>query len=80
MPTSPSTPRAISSWTSPDQTSRSGVTRADILASHAELADEIDLIAARRRLDEWENRSAEDANGVAKGEIAKAMARIKLVG
>jgi len=60
--------------------SHEGVTRADVLASHAELADEIDLMAARRRLEEWENRSAEDDNGVAKGEIAKAMARIKLAG
>ena len=60
--------------------SHEGVTRADVLASHAELADEIDLMAVRRRLEDWENRSAEDENGVAKGEIAKAMARIKLVG
>jgi F-type H+-transporting ATPase subunit epsilon len=60
--------------------SHEGVTRADVLAAHAELADEIDLLAARRRLEEWENRAAEDDNGVAKGEIAKAMARIKLVG
>jgi F-type H+-transporting ATPase subunit epsilon len=60
--------------------SHEGVTRADVLASHAELADEIDLMAARRTLEEWENRAAEDNNGVAKGEIAKAMARIKLVG
>ena len=60
--------------------SHEGVTRADVLASHAELADEIDLLAAQRRLEEWENRVAEDNNGLAKGEIAKAMARIKLVG
>jgi F-type H+-transporting ATPase subunit epsilon len=60
--------------------SHEGVTRADILASHAELADEIDVQAARRRLEEWESRSAEENNGVAKGEIAKAMARIKLAG
>jgi F-type H+-transporting ATPase subunit epsilon len=60
--------------------SHEGMTRADVLASHAELADEIDLMAARRRLEEWENRSAEDNNGLAKGEIAKATARIKLVG
>lgn len=60
--------------------SHEGLTRADVLASHAELADEIDVPAARRRLEEWENRSAEENNGVAKGEIAKAMARIKLAG
>jgi len=60
--------------------SHEGVTRADVLASHAELADEIDVQAARRRLEDWENRSAEETDGVAKGEIAKAMARIKLAG
>lgn len=60
--------------------SEGGVTRADILAAHAELADEIDLAAARHRLEEWENRSAEDNDGVAKAEIAKAMARISVAG
>lgn len=60
--------------------SQEGATRADVLAAHAELADEIDVLAARRRLEEWEKRSADDTNGLAKGEIAKAMARIKLVG
>jgi len=60
--------------------SREGVTRADVLAAHAELADEIDVAAERRRLDEWENQIGEDDTGLAKGEIAKAMARIKLVG
>jgi F-type H+-transporting ATPase subunit epsilon len=55
-----------------------GVTRVDVLAAHAELAHEIDLAAARRRLDEWENRAAENDDGVAKAEIAKAMARISL--
>jgi F-type H+-transporting ATPase subunit epsilon len=60
--------------------SHEGVTRADVLASHAELAQEIDVLAARRRLEEWESRGADDTTGVAKGEIAKAMARIKLSG
>ena len=55
-------------------------TRADVLASHAELAEEIDLAAARGRLEELENRAAEDDDEVAAGEIAKATARIKLVG
>jgi F-type H+-transporting ATPase subunit epsilon len=53
-----------------------GRTRADVLAAHAELADEIDVLAARRLLDHWQNRVQEDDNGVAKAEIAKAMARI----
>jgi F-type H+-transporting ATPase subunit epsilon len=57
-----------------------GVTRADVLAAHAELASEIDLQAARHQLELWENRAQEDLTGVAKGEIAKAMARISLAG
>ena len=60
--------------------SHEGVTRADVLASHAELAEEIDLSAARSRLEEWEGRAAEDDDEVAAGEVAKATARIKLVG
>ena len=60
--------------------SHEGLTRADVLASHAELAEEIDLSAARSRLEEFEGRAAEDDDEVAAGEIAKATARIKLVG
>jgi F-type H+-transporting ATPase subunit epsilon len=57
-----------------------GVTRADVLASHAELEQEIDVDAARSRLAALEGRSIEDDDEVAKGEIAKAAARIKLAG
>ncbi len=57
-----------------------GVTRADVLASHAELASEIDVEATRRRLTELENRTAEEQNGIAQAEIAKAMARISIAG
>jgi len=57
-----------------------GVTRADVLASHAELEQEIDVGAARSRLAALEGRSIEDDDEVAKGEIAKAAARIKLAG
>ena len=57
-----------------------GVTRADVLASHAELADEIDLQAARGLLEALEGRADEDDDDRAAGEIAKATARIKLVG
>jgi F-type H+-transporting ATPase subunit epsilon len=57
-----------------------GVTRADVLAAHAELEQEIDVEAARARLSDLEGRSIEDDDEVAKGEIAKAAARIKLVG
>jgi F-type H+-transporting ATPase subunit epsilon len=57
-----------------------GVTRADVLATHAELADEIDVEAARHRLEAAEARVAADDDGAAEAEIAKARARIKLVG
>ena len=57
-----------------------GVTRADVLASHAELEQEIDIEAARARLADLEGRSIEDDDEVAKGELAKATARIKLAG
>jgi F0F1-type ATP synthase epsilon subunit len=60
--------------------SHDGVTRADVLASQAELADEIDVPAAQRALEEWEGRAAEGDDEVVKGEIAKAVARIKLAG
>jgi F-type H+-transporting ATPase subunit epsilon len=57
-----------------------GVTRADVLAAQAELEQEIDVEAARARLAELEGRSIEDDDEIAKGEIAKAAARIKLAG
>jgi F0F1-type ATP synthase epsilon subunit len=57
-----------------------GVTRADVLATHAELVDEIDMMAVRRRLEELQNRRAENDDQIAKAEIEKAMARISLAG
>ena len=57
-----------------------GATRADVLAVYAEFEQEIDVEAARARLAELEGRSIEDDDEVAKGEIAKATARIKLAG
>jgi F-type H+-transporting ATPase subunit epsilon len=57
-----------------------GATRADVLAAYAELAEEIDVDAARRRLEELENSADSDDDAVAKAEIAKANARIKLAG
>jgi F-type H+-transporting ATPase subunit epsilon len=58
--------------------SHEGATRADVLASQAELADEIDLEAARRHLESYEGRLEGEDDTVAKAEIAKANARIKL--
>jgi F-type H+-transporting ATPase subunit epsilon len=60
-----------------------GVTRADVLASQAELAAEIDVDEARRVLAELEGRGAEleEAELAAlKREVQKAQARVKLAG
>ena len=57
-----------------------GRTRADVLASHAELADEIDVAEARRRLEVSEAQLEGEDDAAAKAEIAKANARIKLAG
>lgn len=56
--------------------SRDGVTRVDVMATHAELASEIDLAEARRRLDAAQQRD----DAAAAVEIAKATARIGLLG
>lgn len=56
--------------------SRNGVTRVDVMATHAELASEIDLAEARRRLDAAQQRD----DAAAAVEIAKATARIGLLG
>lgn len=61
-------------------TSHDGLTRADVLASQAELEAEIDLDAARRRLAELQGETAEADAAVTKTEIAKAAARIELAG
>jgi F0F1-type ATP synthase epsilon subunit len=50
-----------------------------VLATYAELAEEIDLEAARERLAEAE-RVASDDDAVAATEIAKAQARIAVAG
>jgi F-type H+-transporting ATPase subunit epsilon len=55
-----------------------GVTRADVLAADAQLAGEIDVEAARRRLDELSEASGDDAE--AQAEIARATARVTLAG
>jgi F-type H+-transporting ATPase subunit epsilon len=57
-----------------------GVTRADVLATSAEIATEIDVEAARRRLDALQARTEDADDAVAKAEIAKAMARISIAG
>ena len=56
-----------------------GVTRADVLAANAELADQIDVAAARARLEEARARAAAD-DELAAAEVAKAEARIVVAG
>jgi F-type H+-transporting ATPase subunit epsilon len=51
-------------------------TRVDVMASQAELASEIDLDAARRRLESAQQRD----DAAAEAEIAKATTRIDLLG
>ena len=62
-----------------------GVTRADVLATEAELMDDIDLEAARRRAAQLEEQIRSRADvalhaelAAAKAELAKAQARIGL--
>jgi F-type H+-transporting ATPase subunit epsilon len=60
-----------------------GVTRADVLATQAELAAEIDVDEARRVLAELEGRRAELEETeleALKVEVQKAQARVKLAG
>jgi F-type H+-transporting ATPase subunit epsilon len=60
-----------------------GVTRADVLASQAELAAEIDVEATRQVLAELEGRSRELEEAeldALNREVEKAQARLKLVG
>ena len=62
---------------------REGVTRADVLASQAELASEIDVEGTRRVLAELEAQDAELEEAeldALKREMQKAQARLKLVG
>jgi F-type H+-transporting ATPase subunit epsilon len=56
-----------------------GSTRVDVLATGAQLADEIDVDASRRRLEELRSRGANEDEH-AKTEIARAEARISLAG
>jgi F-type H+-transporting ATPase subunit epsilon len=60
-----------------------GVTRADVLAAHAELKDEIDVEAARQavaRLQNHDTHPTEAELAAAKVELQKAQARVNLAG
>ena len=60
--------------------SEGDATRVDVLASHAEMATEIDAEAARRRKDHAEGKLRDGDDAAARAELAKAMARINLIG
>jgi F-type H+-transporting ATPase subunit epsilon len=60
-----------------------GLTRADVLASGAELEDEIDLDAARRTVEQLQGRDAaatDDELAASQAELQKAQARVSLAG
>jgi F-type H+-transporting ATPase subunit epsilon len=59
-------------------TSGGGDTRVDILAEHAELANEIDIAAANQRKEMAERRLAEGQGAEARAELARALARLRV--
>ena len=61
-------------------TSAEDSTRVDVLASYAELSDEIDLAAARARAEQAQARLAQGDDASARAELAKALARTSIDG
>ena len=59
-------------------TSAEDSTRVDVLASYAEMADEIDRAAARTRAEQVQAQLAQGDDASARGELAKALARTSL--
>jgi F-type H+-transporting ATPase subunit epsilon len=60
-------------------TSGGGDTRVDVLAEHAEMADEVDAAAAERRREEAERRLAQgEGDPEARAELARAVARLQV--
>jgi F-type H+-transporting ATPase subunit epsilon len=57
-------------------TSSEGTTRVDVLASHAEMADQIDVRAAEARVEELRAQLARTEDVGARIELAKALARV----
>ncbi len=55
-----------------------GVTRVDVLASHAEMVSEIDKRAAEFRVQELERQLAHLDDAEVRAELAKALARVQL--
>jgi len=56
--------------------STEGATRVDVLAAHAEMADQIDVRAAETRVEELKERLAKAEDMGARIELAKALARV----
>jgi len=59
-------------------TSEGDRTRVDVLATHAEMASEIDLRAAESRVAELEERLRQHDDAGVRSELAKALARVNL--
>ena len=59
-------------------TTTEGVTRVDVLASHAEMAGDIDLRAAESRVQELQRQLGQGDDTALRAELAKAMARVEL--
>ncbi|HEV8648441.1 MAG TPA: ATP synthase F1 subunit epsilon [Actinomycetes bacterium] len=57
-----------------------GTSRVDVLATHAEMANEIDVRAAASRVEELRARIARGENATLQGELAKALVRAELGG
>jgi len=59
-------------------TTTEGVTRVDVLASHAEMAGDIDLRAAESRVQELQRQLGQGDDTALRAELAKALARVEL--
>ena len=60
--------------------SAEGTTRVDVLATHAEMADQIDVRAAESRVEELKAQLAKAEDMGARIELAKALARVDVAG
>jgi F-type H+-transporting ATPase subunit epsilon len=61
-------------------TSQEGATRVDVLAAHAQMAREIDAVAARARAEELQRQLGDHKDARAQGEIRKALVRAGMSG
>ncbi len=59
-------------------TTSEGVTRVDVLASHAEMVGDIDLRAAEYRVQELQRQLGQRDDAALRAELAKALARVEL--